>query len=202
LGVGNLVLVEPLQIRHRAAHVSVGNIVVGVGVTGDGGVGATGNDDGGVSLTRAAGARVIDENITSLDVLGRSLILAAGASPAVSAVETITKILSTDLFLAARITTARATLVQRLVTTSKNALTDKVGAITTVASIAAVLLAPVGPGGARGVGLLAIVVGTIPPLLGISNDSTAVISSSKTDKAEKSNNSNSLHLQTTNNNKK
>jgi len=189
-----LVLVEPLQVRHRAAHVSVGNVVVRVRVASNGRIRTTLNDKSGVSLIRVARTRVIDENITSLDVGWRSLVLATGASPAMSAMETITKILSAHFLLAARITTARTTLIQSLVTTSKEALTDKVGTITTIAAIVAVLTAPIRPGRARGIRLLAIVVGTIPPFLSISNSSTAVISCSKTAETKKSNKSNCLHF--------
>ena len=184
------VLVEPLQIRHGAAHVVIGNTVVRARVASDSWVGATLNDEHGVSLVRAAAARVIDENITSLDVLWRRLVLAASASPAMSAMEAITKLLCAHFLLAARIATALTTLVKRLVATSEQALAHKVGAIARVARVAAVLIAPVRPGSARGVlSLLAIVVGTVPPLLGISNSFATIISGSKTADAQKSNHS-------------
>ena len=190
-----LVVVEPLKIRHAAAHVSVSNTVVGVGVASNGGIGATLDDDNSVSSVRRARARVIDENITSLDVGRRSLILTASTSPAMSAVEAITKILCTDLFLAARVTTARTTLVQSLVATSNEALADKVSAVTTVAAIAAVLTAEVGPGRAAEIRrILAVVVGTVPPLLGISDSSVAIISGSKAAEAHESEERKSLHL--------
>ena len=129
-----------------AAHVGVSNTVVGGGVAGNGRIGATSNDQHGVSSVGRAGVSVVDENITSLDVGWRRLILAAGASPAVGTVETITKVLCTGLLLAARITTARATLIQRLVATSVKALAHKVGAITTSTGVATMLRTEVGPG--------------------------------------------------------
>ena len=193
-GILSLVVVEPLKVGHAAAHVGVSDVVVRVGVAGDGGVGATRNDKNCMGIVGAAGARVVDEHITGFDVLGRSLVLTTGASPAVGAVEAVTEVLGAHLLRAARITTAGATLIQSLVATSEEALADKVGAITTVASVVAVLGAVVGPGGAGLEAAAALVVGAVPPLLGIGNSLVTIVSGSKTAEAEKSKDGNSLHV--------
>ena len=184
---------KPLVVGLSGAHVVVGLTKALRRVGSDGGDCTARNDDHSMAIIRLAGVGVIDESITGLDVGGRALKIAAGASPAVDFGEAVTEVLGTDLLLAARVATARKTLVQVLVTTSEDALADKVGAITVLATVAAVVVAPVGIGSALVVSAVAVVVGTVPPLLGISNNSVAVVGGSKADKAGKSNNNNSLH---------
>ena len=166
---------EPLIVRLAASHVSVGLAVVLCGVASDGDrVGS--DDDDSVSRGASARARMVDEDITSLDVGGRSLLVAAGASPAVLGLEAVTKVLGTDLLLAAGVASAGRTTRELGVATSKDALGDKVGAVTTVAGVTAGLATPVGVGSARSVGA-ALVVGSAPVLLGIGNDSASVVGS-------------------------
>ena len=133
---------EPLIVRLAASHVSVSLAIMLSRVASDGD-GVSANNNSSVSRVVSAGASMIDENITSLDVAGRSLLVPAGASPSVLSLEAVTKILSTNLLLPARIPSARSTTRKLSVTTSENALGDKVGTITTVASIPASLAAPV-----------------------------------------------------------
>jgi len=178
--------VEPLVVSLGGSHVIVSDAVALSRVSGDGGAIATLDDDHGVSVIRVARVGVIDENITSLDVAGRSLEIAAGASPAVDLSKAIAEVLGADLLLAARIATAGETLIQVLVTTSKDALADKVCAITVLTTVATVIIAPVRPGSTFIVSTAAIMIGTIPPLLGICNYSITIICSST--KAQKSHN--------------
>jgi len=185
--------VEPFVVGHGAGHVVVVLTPVRVGVAGNLGVRATRDNDGGVGLVAGAGARVVDENITRTDVGRRSLAETAGAGPAVLVGKAVTKVLGTNLLLAARIATARTTLVQMAVATSNKALGNKVGTVTTMALVVAVLTAVVGPRSAGLVTTAALVVGTVPPGLGICNSLVAVVSSSSTScKGKKSNNS--LHV--------
>ena len=173
--VSYLVLVKPLIIRLAASHVSVGLAVVLCGVASDGDrVGS--DDDDNVSRGASARARVVDEDITSLDVAGRGLLVAAGASPAVLGLEAVTEVLGTDLLLAAGVTSAGGTTGELGVATSEKALGDEVGAVTTVGAVAASLATPVGVGGAGSVST-ALVVGSAPVLLGVGNDSVSVVSS-------------------------
>jgi len=98
--------VEPFVVGHGASHVVVVDAVVGVGVASDGGSVTARDDDDSVGVVAVAGVLVVDENITREDVGRRSLLVAAGASPAVSASKAVTKVLGADLLSAARIATA------------------------------------------------------------------------------------------------
>jgi len=195
--------VEPLVVCLGSAHVVISNTIAFGRVSSDCGAVTTLDDDHSVSIIRIARVSVVDENITSPDVGRRGLKIAASALPAVNVMEAIAEVLGTDLLLTARIATAWKTLIQVLVTTSKDALADKVGAITILATVATVIIAPIGPGSALIMSAVAIVVGTIPPLLGISNNIiTIVLSGSKTTETKNSNNTNSLHFFFNNNKKK
>ena len=164
---------EPLIVRLAASHVSVGLAVVLGGVASDGDrVG--GDNNGGVSIVVGAGATMVDEDIANLDVAGRSLLVPAGASPPVSGLEAVTKVLGTNLLLPTRIPSAGCTTGELGVTTSKNALGDKVGTVTSMRAVTASLATPVRIGRAGGVGA-ALVVGSAPVLLGVGNDSVSVI---------------------------
>jgi len=184
--------VEPFVVVVAASHVVVVLAEVRGGVAGDLGVRATSDDESGVGSVAGARAGVVDKNITRADVGRRSLTVAALASPAVLVCKAVTKVLGANLLLAARITTAWATLVQLGVTTSKKALGNKVGTITTVAAVAAVLLTVVGIRSAGLVSTAALVVGTVPPGLGIGNGLVTVVGSSTSCKSKKSNKS--LHV--------
>ena len=166
---------EPLIVGLAAGHVSVGLAVVLGGVASDGdGVG--GDDDGGVGRGAGAGARVVDEDITRLDVGGGSLLVAAGAGPAELGLEAVAEVLGADLLLAAGVASAGCTAGEVGVAASDEALGDEVGAVATVGGVAADLAAPVAVGGAGGVGA-ALVVGGVPPLLGVGDGVVAVVGS-------------------------
>jgi len=175
-----VVVVKPLIIRHSVAHVSVSNAIMRVRMAGDCGRRAAGNNNDSVCLARIAASFVIDENITSLDVRRRSLQVSASASPAVNFMKAVTEVLCADLFLTARVATAREALIKILMTTGNEALTHKVCAITTVAAITAVFTTIIRPWGARIKLGRAIVIGTVPPFLSISNSGLTIISGNKT----------------------
>ena len=181
-----LVLVEPLIVRLRTGHVSVRNSIAVRRVASDGDrVG--GDNNGGVSIVVGAGATMVDEDIANLDVAGRSLLVPAGASPPVSGLEAVTKVLGTNLLLPTRIPSAGSTARKLGVTTSKKALGDKVGAIPTVPAITASLATPVRIGRAGGVGA-ALVVGSAPVLLGVVHSSVPIVGEGS--REEKSNDTN------------
>jgi len=161
-------------------------------VAGDLGAGAARDDEHSVSLVAGARARVVDEDITREDVAGRLLTIAAGPGPTVLVGKAVTKVLGADFLLAARIATAGSTLVESSVATSKKTLGDKVGAVTTVAAVAAVLTAIVGPWSAALIARRALVVGAVIPGLGIRNSSITVVGSNTSCKGKNSNNG--LHV--------
>ena len=137
---------------------------------------------------------MVDENITREDARRRLLVISASSGPAVLSRETVTEVLCTDFLLSAGISTAGSTLIEGIMTTSKKTLRDKVCTITTVAAVAAVLRAKVRPGIALQIAAgRAVVVGLVPPGLGIRDSLITVVSSRSTScKGKKSNNS--LHF--------
>ena len=164
---------EPLIVGLAAGHVSVRLAVVLGGVAGNGdGVG--GDDKGGMSRGAGAGARVVDEDITRLDVGGRGLLVAAGAGPAELGLEAVAEVLGADLLLAAGVASAGCSAREAGVATGNKALGNEVGAVATVGGVAAGLTAPVTVGGAGGVSA-ALVVGGAPILLGVGNGVVAVV---------------------------
>ena len=188
-----LILVEPLIIIMSSSHVVVVDAVVRGGVAGDCGIGTTRDDKNSMSTVAVAAIRVINKNITRDDVVWRRLVISACSGPSVSSSEAITEVLCTDFLLSAGIATAGSTLIERCVATSKKTLRDKVSTVTTVAAIIAVLTAIISIRSAilktRG----AVVVGLVPPGLGIGNSSITVIGSRGTScKSNQSNNS--LHF--------
>lgn len=66
--------------------------------------------------------------------------------------KTVSKICGTYFFLATRIPSARVSLIQVGMASLDQTLRDKVGTVTTVSSITAGLVTPVGPRGAGSVG--------------------------------------------------
>ena len=118
---------------------------------------------------------MIDEDVTSLNCAGRGKSVPASASPTVLSSKAISKVLGANLLLATGVPSAWCTAGKAGVTTSKNALRNKVGAVTTVAGITTSLIIPIRIRSARGVGA-ALVVGSAPVLLGIGDDSISVVS--------------------------
>ena len=172
---------EPLIVGLGARHVSVADAIVLGGVASDGDrVG--GDNDGGMSVVVRAGAGVVDEDITGLDVAGGSSLVAAGAGPAVSRGEAVTKVLGADLLLAAGVASAGGTARKAGVATSDEALGDEVGAVTTVAGVTADLATPVGVGGAGSVGA-ALVVGSGPVGAGVVHGSVSVVGEGSCDES-------------------
>jgi len=184
--------VEPFVVRVAARQVGVVLAPKLRGVASNLGMRTTSDNDGSMSSVAGARISVVNENITRTDVGGRRLMIAALASPAVLVSKAVTKVLGANFFLAARIATAWTTLVQLRVTTSKKALGDKVGTVTTIVTIAAELITPVGIRSASVVTTAAPVVVAIPPCLGVGNSPVTVVGSSTSCKSKKSNNS--LHV--------
>jgi len=185
----DLISVEPFVVVVAASHVVVVDAKVSAGMAGDGRVGAARDDKNGVSSVAVAGILVIDKHITRTDVGRRRLVVAADTGPAVDIGKAVAKALGSDFLLATRIATARISLVKIFVATSKKALGNKVGTVTTVAAVAAVLLTVVRPRSAGLVTTVAVVVGTVPPGLGICNRSITIIGSCTSCKSKESNNS-------------
>jgi len=194
--------VKPFEIRHVVDIVSVLNAEVRAGMASNGRSISFRNNEDSMSIVRFARVFVVDENITSLDVVWGRLIITASASPAVVVGETVAKVLCTDFLLAARIATAWATLIQVLVTTSDEALAHKVGAIAAVAAVAAHFTAKVRIGSAIIIVAVAVMVGAIPPLLGVLNGSLTIVGSSSTEQTNKTKQNKSLHSSDKNAHKK
>jgi len=175
-----------------ASHVVVVNSIVRRRVASDSGIGSTRDNEHSVCSVAVAGVRVVDDDITREDAIRRRLVVSTGAGPAVSAREAVSDVLCTDFLLAARISTAGSTLVQRGVATSKKALRNEISTVTTVAAIVAVLRTVVGPWSAVLVARGAVVVGLVPPGLGIRDGGITVVSRDTSSECKKSNNS--LHV--------
>ena len=189
---GHLFLVQPLVVRHSAGLVVVVLAIVRIGMTSDSGIGSTRDDEHSVSLVAGARSRVVDEDITRDDVGWGLLVVSTSPGPSVLPRKAVSEVLGTDLLLAARISTARSTLVQGGVATSKKALRDEVGTVTMVAAIVTVFIAVVGPWSAALVARGALVVGLVPPGLGVGDSLVTVVGRDTSSECKKSNNS--LHV--------
>ena len=117
---------------------------------------------------------MVDENVSGLDIAGRALLITAGASPSVSPSKAITKILSADLLLPTRIPSAGCTTAEVGMATSKDALGDKVGTVTSMRAVTASLTAPVRVRRAGGVGA-ALMIGSAPVSPGVVHSSVPVV---------------------------
>ena len=164
---------EPLIVRLRTGHVSVGLAVVLGGVACNF-YGVGGDDDSGMGRGASARSRVVDEDITSLDVAGRCLLVPAGASPSVLSLEAVAKVLGTNLLLPTRIPSAGCTTAEVGMATSKDALGDKVGTVTSMRAVTASLTAPVRVRRAGGVGA-ALMIGSAPVSPGVVHSSVPVV---------------------------
>ena len=167
-------MVEPLIVGLAAGHVVVAHAVVVGGVAGDGDRARGGDNKGGVGIIARAAARVVDEDITRLDVVGRPSEVAAGTGPAESGNEAVTEVLGADLLPAAGVASAGCSAREVGVVTGNKALGNEVGAIATVTTVAAGLTAPVAVRGAGSVSAT-LVVGRVPPLPGIVDCSVSVV---------------------------